>query len=98
MTSHARPRCGAVAASRRTSFRITGTAGYFPGYSSTSRDATLWVGVVGSMSACGIRSGSAALIRVHESRMGLEATSAGFPLSYERRGGVLTSKKDQARR
>ena len=25
--------------------------------------------------------GSAALIRVHESRMGLEATSAGFPLS-----------------
>ena len=77
----------------------TGTAGYFPGYSSTSRDATLWVGVVGSMSACGIRSGSAALIRVHESRMGLEATSAGFPLyEFERRGGVLASKKDQARR
>ena len=51
------------------------------------------------MSACGIRSGSAALFRVHESRMGLEATSAGFPLyEFERRGGVLASKKDQARR
>ena len=96
MTSHARPRCGAVAASRRTSFTSTGTL-VIPRLRSTSRDATLWFWC--DWVNVGVRDQERrGLIRVHESRMGLEATSAGFPFSYERRGGVLTSKKDQARR